>query len=146
MRKIWNIILGIWCWLTWVVSPVWLLFTVLNLTGLIYTYDGSMDEGTAIIIGIALLVLWILFVFIPNYIFIKRVCIHQILNAVMFTFTGVFVGYGIYEYWHYRTYPKLYAMQSAPWYTGILLDGAVTLILLALCFLLKLLVKKKMQK
>ena len=63
--------------------------------------------------------------------------ISQFLNIVMGCFVGVFIGYGIYKYWHYRKYPDLYIGNSAPWYTGILLYGVITLIVLAVCFILK---------
>ena len=46
------------------------------------------------------------------------------LNIVIGSFIGIFIGYGIYKFWHFKTYPNLYAMQSAPWYTELLLDGA----------------------
>ena len=46
------------------------------------------------------------------------------LNIVIGSFIGVFIGFGIYEFWHFKTYPNLYVMQSAPWYTELLLDGA----------------------
>ena len=47
------------------------------------------------------------------------------LNIVIGSFIGVFIGFGIYKFWHFKTYPNLYAMQSAPWYTELLLDGAL---------------------
>ena len=45
------------------------------------------------------------------------------LNIVIGSFIGVFIGFGIYKFWHFKTYPNLYVMQSAPWYTELLLDG-----------------------
>ena len=47
------------------------------------------------------------------------------LNIVIGSFIGIFIGYGIYKFWHFKTYPNLYVMQSAPWYTELLLDGAM---------------------
>ena len=38
-------------------------------------------------------------------------------NIVIGSCIGVFIGFGIYKFWHFKTYPNLYAMQSAPWYT-----------------------------
>ena len=46
-------------------------------------------------------------------------------NIVIGSFIGVFIGFGIYKFWHFKTYPNLYVMQSAPWYTELLLDGAM---------------------
>lgn len=45
----------------------------LNISGSIYKFDYSMDEGTAIIIGIVLLVLWILLGLIPNVYLAKEI-------------------------------------------------------------------------
>ena len=72
MKKLANIILGAWCAITCFISPVWLTLVFLNLTGLIYKYDYSMDEGTAGIIGVILLVLWIVAALLPNVVFIKK--------------------------------------------------------------------------
>ena len=30
------------------------------------------------------------------------------LNIVIGSFIGVFIGYGIYKFWHFKTYPNLY--------------------------------------
>lgn len=72
MKRLLNIVLGAWCAITCFFSPVWLTLAVVNLTGLIYKYDYSMDEGTAGIIGIILLVLWVVTALLPTIIFIKR--------------------------------------------------------------------------
>ena len=64
--------------------------------------------------------------------------IQRILNIIMGSFIGVFIGSGLYRYWHFRKYPDLYIMQSAPWYTGILVQGLFTLVLLAVCLIIKL--------
>ena len=63
--------------------------------------------------------------------------IQLILNIIMGSFIGVFIGSGLYRYWHFRKYPDLYIMQSAPWYTGILVQGLFTLVLLAVCLIIK---------
>ncbi len=63
--------------------------------------------------------------------------IQRILNIIMGSFIGVFIGSGLYRYWHFRKYPYLYIMQSAPWYTGILVQGLFTLVLLAVCLIIK---------
>ena len=64
--------------------------------------------------------------------------INKFLNNFMGAFTGVFIGHSIYVIWNYKMRPELYAMQSAPWYTSILVDGVMTLAVLLLCLLLKL--------
>ena len=65
MKKALNILWGIWCSLACIFSPLWIAMIYLNMTGLIYKYDYSMDEGTAIIIGFVLLILWIGLVVFP---------------------------------------------------------------------------------
>ena len=64
--------------------------------------------------------------------------INNFLNNFMGAFTGIFIGRSIYVIWNYKTRPELYAMQSAPWYTSILVDGVMTLVVLMICLLLKL--------
>lgn len=82
MKKLANIILGVWCAITCFVSPVWLTLVFLNLTGLIYKHDYSMDEGTAGIIGFILLVLWVALALLPNVVFIKK---HEKYVSIIFT-------------------------------------------------------------
>ena len=67
------------------------------------------------------------------------------LNIVIGSFIGVFIGYGIYKFWHFKTYPNLYAMQSAPWYTELLLDGALVAVLVVVCIILKLIIWRKLK-
>ena len=71
--------------------------------------------------------------------------INQVLNIIMGSFTGVFIGSGIYKYWHFRKYPDLYAAYSAPWYTGILVNGLFTLVLLAFCIVIKIILIENME-
>ena len=64
---------------------------------------------------------------------------------VIGSFIGVFIGYGIYKFWHFKTYPNLYVMQSAPWYTELLLDGAMVVVVVVVCIILKLIIWKKLK-
>jgi len=64
------------------------------------------------------------------------------LNIVIGSFIGVFIGFGIYKFWHFKTYPNLYAIQSAPWYTELLLDGALVAVVVVVCIILKLIIRK----
>jgi len=66
---------------------------------------------------------------------------NQILNNIMGTFTGVYLGHSAYTFWSYKTHPEFYAMHSAPWYTSILVYGVGTLVVLAVCGLIKLILK-----
>lgn len=63
--------------------------------------------------------------------------INRLINIIIFCFIGQFIGSGLYDYWHFRKYPGLYEMQSAPWYTSILANGLFTLLLLTVCIIVK---------
>ena len=67
------------------------------------------------------------------------------LNIVIGSFIGVFIGFGIYKFWHFKTYPNLYAMQSAPWYTELLLYGSMVAVVVVVCVILKLIIWKKLK-
>ena len=67
------------------------------------------------------------------------------LNIVIGSFIGVFIGFGIYKFWHFKTYPNLYAIQSAPWYTELLLDGALVAVVVVVCIILKLIICRKLK-
>lgn len=72
MKKIGEIILGLWCAFASFISPIWLTMIFLDLTGEIYKYDYSIDEGVAGIIGAAELVVWGLAVLFPDIAFLKK--------------------------------------------------------------------------
>lgn len=65
------------------------------------------------------------------------------LNIIIGSFTGVFIGHSIYRYFHYKKYPGLYELQSAPWYTSIQIYGLATAIVVLFAIILKFLIKKK---
>ena len=46
---------------------------------------------------------------------------------------------------HFKTYPNLYVMQSAPWYTELLLDGVMVVVVVVVCIILKLIIWKKLK-
>ena len=71
--------------------------------------------------------------------------LNSFLNIVIGSFIGVFIGFGIYKFWHFKTYPNLYAMQSAPWYTELLLDGAMVAVLVVVCIIQKLIIWRKLK-
>ena len=72
--------------------------------------------------------------------------INQILNVVMGSFIGVFIVYSIYKFYSFKTYPKMYAMQSAPWYISILLYGAFTIVIVIVVLITKYIIRKKMKQ
>jgi len=67
--------------------------------------------------------------------------LNHILNIIIGSFIGVFIGHGIYVFWDYRTHPDLYAIQSAPWYTSILVYGIFTVVILIVAIVIKLIFK-----
>lgn len=62
-------ILGAWCAVTCYISPVWLTMIYLDLSGLIYQYDFSMDEGIAGLVGALSLALWIVLALVAAVVF-----------------------------------------------------------------------------
>ena len=67
--------------------------------------------------------------------------LNRILNIVVGTCIGIFIGYGISVFWDYKTHPDLYLVQSALWYTGILLNGIVTVALSIAIIIIKLIIR-----
>lgn len=72
--------------------------------------------------------------------------LNNILNIVMGSSIGVFIGHAVYVYFDYRKYPDLYAIQSAPWYASIMTYGLCTTFILLVAMILKVLIKKKLKK
>ncbi|MCI9020109.1 MAG: hypothetical protein HFH32_05030 [Eubacterium sp.] len=71
--------------------------------------------------------------------------INHILNIIIESFIGVFIGHGIYAFWDYKTHPDLYAMQSAPWYTSILVYGLFTIVVLIAGIIIKLIIRLRLK-
>lgn len=69
--------------------------------------------------------------------------INYVLNIVIGSSIGVSVGRGIYVFWDYKKHPDLYAMQSAPWYTCILVYGIFMISILIAAIIIKLLIRGK---
>lgn len=67
--------------------------------------------------------------------------VNRLLTILMFSLIGVFLGYSIYTCADCRTRPGLYAMYSAPWYTQLLVYGVCVLVLLAVLFAAKLVIR-----
>ena len=68
--------------------------------------------------------------------------INLLLNIVIGSFIGIFIGNAIYRFLDFKMHPGLCAMQSAPWYTSILLYGVVTVIAVAFVVIIKLIIGK----
>lgn len=69
--------------------------------------------------------------------------INSFLNTLMGSCIGVFIGHSIYSFWDFKTHPGLYAMCSAPWYTGIWVYGIFTLLVLISVTVVKLIIRNK---
>ena len=57
--------------------------------------------------------------------------IHKISGIFLWCVVGVFLGKSVYTYYDYTAHPGLYETWSAPWYTGILRDGVIAAVLIA---------------
>ena len=65
------------------------------------------------------------------------------LNLFMASLVGVFSGYSIYSYMDFKMHPEIYAMQSAPWYTGIEIFGIFACCILFIGTIMKIILQKK---
>lgn len=59
---------------------------------------------------------------------------------------GVLLGSGIYRYFDFKSRPELYAMQPAPWYQPLILQGLFTAGAAAVLLLMIRLLKNKDKK
>ena len=50
------------------------------------------------------------------------------------------------DFYEYKRFPKLYESYSAPWYTEALLYIAVSLFVIVVCFMLRVIIGRKMKK
>lgn len=71
----------------------------------------------------------------------KRLC--GILKTAIWCLLGVLLGSTIYTLWDYKAHPGLYEMQSAPWYTGLLLSAGVTAVLVLVLAVILAVLKKR---
>ena len=69
--------------------------------------------------------------------------VNQWLNTVIGCSVGLVIGHGLYKLWHYNAYRGMYEMWSAPWYTSILMYGAFSAAVIAVCLIIKLFIKNK---
>ena len=69
------------------------------------------------------------------------------LNAIMITAVGLTVVRAVRDYVYFIILrPDRYALTSFPWYTNSLLYGAGTLVVLVICFIIKLIIRFKVKK
>lgn len=67
------------------------------------------------------------------------------LNIFIVGLLVIYMCYGTAIYLHYLTHPGLYIMQSAPWYTGMIVYGLITVIILLIAIVAKLVIRKKIK-
>lgn len=70
--------------------------------------------------------------------------LNNTLNIIMGSTIGVTIGHSLYQYINCKKFPDLYAIQSAPWYTSILIYGSVTIIVLLISIIIKIIIKQKL--
>lgn len=61
----------------------------------------------------------------------------------MGAFAGVYIGHILFVLWNLKTHPELYAMQSAPWYTSIIVYGIFTVAVVVVASIIKFIIKRK---
>lgn len=72
--------------------------------------------------------------------------LNTVLNILMGSFFGVFVGDLISTYRNYRQFREIYdASNSAPWYYGAADSLILFLTVVIICVVIKLIVRKKMK-
>ena len=67
--------------------------------------------------------------------------LNNLLNIIIGVCFGVFIGHGLYVTFDYYSNPELYAFQSTPWYTSIVVYGVFTAAASAVCIIIKLCIK-----
>jgi uncharacterized membrane protein YgaE (UPF0421/DUF939 family) len=70
----------------------------------------------------------------------------RLLNTMIGSAIGVFIGHVAFHYFHYKTYPGFYQMQSAPWYTSSIIYGAVTIAIILILTIIKLFLIRNSEK
>ena len=59
--------------------------------------------------------------------------IQIVVRAVIIASIVILIGSCIYQYTDYKQHPEIYMLNSAPWYTGLLIQGAFTLLIIIVC-------------
>ena len=70
----------------------------------------------------------------------------SLINGILGAFVGAYLGRVCFVVWDYKTDPGFYGMQSAPWYTTLLVEAAITLVILLICIVIKAVLKRLMKK
>ena len=69
--------------------------------------------------------------------------INRLLNCLIGGFIGVFLGSSLYKYGDFKANPELYEAMSAPWYSGLLIQGVVVAIVVGIAIIVKIILKQR---
>lgn len=72
--------------------------------------------------------------------------INNWLNIIIGVTVGIFIGNGAYVLFDNRKNPELYAMQSAPWYTDILVCAVFSAAILLIAFIAKRIIRNRSKR
>lgn len=68
---------------------------------------------------------------------------NNILNTIIWSFIGVFIGHSIYKIYDYNKKPEFYLMSSDAWFKSILIYGAVAFAVIVICTSIKIIIRRK---
>lgn len=71
--------------------------------------------------------------------------LNQILNIVIGANLGVFAGNALFLYFDWRAHPELYAMNSTPWYAGLVVYGVVAAVAILISLVIKAIIRPKLK-
>lgn len=66
--------------------------------------------------------------------------VNWMINIIMGAMAGFFVGFSGYEFIFYLKHSSDYILYSAPWYTGVILCGAMTAVIEIILLVIKLII------
>ena len=71
--------------------------------------------------------------------------LYSILKTLLGCLIGVFAGSSLYRCWDYAQRPDFYAVDSAPWYGQLLVNGVLTAVAALAILLVLFLLKRKIK-
>lgn len=72
--------------------------------------------------------------------------LYSILKTLLGCLIGVFAGSSLYRCWDYAQRPDFYAVNSAPWYGQLLVNGVLTAVVAAILLIVLKILKHKMKE
>ena len=124
------ILLVIWCFIPYLLFPLGVFAAVLLVRHFVLkrklTTNDSQEENPALV---------------------RQEKWNGTLNAIMITAVGLTIVRAVRDYVYFIILrPDRYALTSFPWYTNSLLYGAGALVVLVVCFIIKLIIRFKPKK